>query len=531
MTKVSAENLDKNSNNEVFSQFHAFGRFQRIQYFLICLPLIVVSMMNVNYIFVAENINFRCRVPDCDTQNATVSIPAWWPQSEDTKCFRPVFNVTEPNTTCSIQAEVVFVECDEWIYENRNSVITELDIGCQSWKASLIGTIHNVGMLFSMFLMGWIADKFGRKPTIIVCAVGGAAGISKIFLNSFYAYLGVEFLESFLASGLYTVAIVWMIEVGGETKRVAAGVIFSYAIYVGEVTFAFIAMGFQYWKRLVIAAYAPAILFAVYAIVLRESTRWQLLRGKAVEAKRTFKIIAKINKWNIPNDAIDAIKEEDLRFKLNIASQKEKETVRDIMNSKEIMIRLAVTSFCFFTASFVYYGLAVQAISLPGDKYLNFALTSLTSFPGDLLAFFTFSKYGRRISLQGGFISCGIFITAQAFAPDSISWLKVTLFLLGKLGTALCFTGIYTYSLELFPTSVRGSLFGFCNMFARIGSMLSPLTPLLATQLMVLPSILFASTAFTAALLLSFTPETKTLPMFDTIQEVEVYKSKLVTRF
>lgn len=52
-----------------------------------------------------------------------------------------------------------------------------------------------------------------------------------------------------------------------------------------------------------------------------------------------------------------------------------------------------------------------------------------------------------------------------------------------------------------------------------------------ATQFMILPSILFASTAVTAALLLSFTPETKTLPMFDTIQEVEAYKSKLVTRF
>lgn len=295
-----------------------------------------------------------------------------------------------------------------------------------------------------------------------------------------------------------------VIEVGGDTKRVAAGVLFSYAIYVGEVLFAFIAMGLQYWKWLVLAAYAPSFLFVFYGIILRESTRWQLLRGKGSKAKETFKLIAKINKWNIPYDAIDAINEDDLRLKLNIASQKERESMRDIINSKEIMIRLGVASFCFFTTSFVYYGLAVQAVSLPGDKYLNFALTSLTSFPGDLLAFFTFSKYGRRISLQGGYISCGIFITAQAFAPDckfyplfnfnsklyifiyldffsAISWLKVALFLLGKLGTALCFTGIYTYSLELFPTSVRGTLFGFCNMFARIGSTLSPLTPLLVS--------------------------------------------------
>lgn len=48
----------------------------------------------------------------------------------------------------------------------------------------------------------------GRKPTIIICSVGGAIGVVKIFIKNYYAYLGVEFFESFLASGLYTVAVV-----------------------------------------------------------------------------------------------------------------------------------------------------------------------------------------------------------------------------------------------------------------------------------------------------------------------------------
>ncbi|XP_073955106.1 organic cation transporter protein-like [Choristoneura fumiferana] len=520
-----------NKHSEVFAQLSSFGKFQTIQYFLICLPLMVVSMMNVNYVFVAENVNIRCRVPECDNENATASIPTWWPQSDDTKCYRPIFNLTEANATCSNQDVNRFEECNEWIYEDSNSVITVLNIGCQTWKASLVGTIHNVGMLLSMFIMGWIADKFGRKPTIVVCSVGGVIGVFKIFIRNFYAYLGVELLEAIVASGLYTVAIVWMIEVGGETKRVITGVLFSYAVYVGEVLFAFLAMGLQYWKSLILAVYTPAIIFVVYALVLRESTRWQLLRGKAAEAKNTFKLIAKINKQEIPDEDIDNINEDVLRYQLNIASQKEKETMKDVIKSKEMMIRIAVSSFCFFTASFVYYGLFLQAVLLPGDKYLNVALTALAAFPGDLLAFFTFSKYGRRISLQCGFIACAIFIMAQAFTPNTISWLKLILFLLGKLGSALCFTGMFTYSLELFPTSVRGSLVGFCNTVGRIGSMLSPLTPLLVTEPVPLPSVLFATTAVMSAVLLIFTPETKNLPMFDTIQEVEAYKSKITTKF
>lgn len=65
---------------------------------------------------------------------------------------------------------------------------------------------------------------------------------------------------------------------------------------------------------------------------------------------------------------------------------------------------------------------------------------------------------------------------------SAMTWLKVGLFLIGKLGVVICFTGIYTYSLELFPTSVRGSLLGWGNTAARIGSMLAPLTPLLVSK-------------------------------------------------
>lgn len=73
-------------------------------------------------------------------------------------------------------------------------------------------------------------------------------------------------------------------------------------------------------------------------------------------------------------------------------------------------------------------------------------------------------------------------ITIKFVFFSAMSWLKLTLFLLGKLGSALCFTGMFTYCLELFPTSVRGSLVGFCNTIGRIGSMLSPLTPLLVRR-------------------------------------------------
>ncbi|CAH2047420.1 unnamed protein product, partial [Iphiclides podalirius] len=493
----------------------------------------MVSMIHVNYIFVAENINHRCLVPECEGLNPGVEVPIWWPKDVDPKCFKPVLNVRafeEANKTCTNMVfEETLENCHEWIYENNDSIVAALNLGCQSWKPTLVGSIHNAGMIVSMMITGWISDKIGRKPTIIVCSIGGSVGVFKVLVQNYYAYLALEFLESILASGLYTVAVVLLIEVGGETKRVSAGVIFSYAVYVGEVLFAFIAMGLKYWKTLILVVYTPMILFLAYGFLLRESTRWQMLRGRMDEAKETLKAIARANKLDVTSKEITDISDGELRMRFNVAVQKEKEKMKDILNSKEIMIRVCVTSVCFFSSSFIYYGMAVHSVLLPGNKYTNFVLTSITSFPGDLLAYYTFNKFGRRISLQCGYIVSAIFLMAQTFIPNDKVWLKVLLFLTGKIGVVVCFTGIYTYSLELFPTSVRGSLVGWGNTAARVGSMLAPLTPLLSMELASLPSILFASTAIVAALLLTFTPETKNLPLFDTIAQIDNHQEKITT--
>ncbi|XP_013194917.1 organic cation transporter protein [Amyelois transitella] len=520
-------------NNDISKEIDKFGKYQILQYILVCLPLVTVSMAHVNYVFVAEEVDHRCLVPQCESADPEVTTPLWWPAELDKRCYKPVLNQStyeNNNYVCSRNTfQDNFERCEEWVYANDNSIFSALNLGCQQWKTTMVGFMHNAGMIASMVFTGWIGDKFGRKPTIIICAMGGCIGALKIFIKNYYLYVTVEFLESLLESGLYTVGVVLLIEDGGESKRVLAGVIFSYAVYLGEVLFAILAMTLKFWKFLLLVVYTPMVFFLLYFFILRESIRWQMLRGRMNEVKSTLKRIVQMNKIDTTSEEIDAMTDEDIRSAFNVTLQKESEKFKDIIQSKEIMTRLAVTCVCFFTSSFLYYGLVVNSVLLPGNKYVNFILAALTAFPGDLIAYFAFHKLGRKISLQCAYILTAMFLIAQTYTPLSLSWLKVLLFLLGKVCVVMCFTGIYTYALELFPTSVRGSLFGFGNTVARIGGMLAPLTPLLVSTLNALPSILFASTAIISALLLTFTPETKTLPMFDTICQVENHHKKITT--
>lgn len=170
------------------------------------------------------------------------------------------------------------------------------------------------------------------------------------------------------------------------------------------------------------------VLFISYTLLLKESTRWQMIRGKMQEVKATFKCIARMNNLKVSNEEIDALSNEQIRTKFNVAIQKEKESIHDIIGSKEIMIRLAVTSVCFFSSSFLYYGSVVNSVYLPGDKYINFILSSATSFPGDLIAFFSLNKFGRKWTLQWSYVVCALFLIAQAYTPSS----KLTIFFLIK---------------------------------------------------------------------------------------------------
>lgn len=45
------------------------------------------------------------------------------------------------------------------IYALANFVF-QFDLACKEWKRTLVGTVHNVGVLLSMPLMGYISDKY-----------------------------------------------------------------------------------------------------------------------------------------------------------------------------------------------------------------------------------------------------------------------------------------------------------------------------------------------------------------------------------
>ena len=76
-------------------------------------------------------------------------------------------------------------------------------------------------------------------------------------------------------------------------------------------------------------------------------------------------------------------------------------------------------------------------------------------------------KTGRRWSLGGSLLLCGITCVLGGFVSAEYTWLLIILFLIGKLGITSSFAVIYVYTAELLPTIVRSGGVGFMSTVAR----------------------------------------------------------------
>lgn len=83
---------------------------------------------------------------------------------------------------------------------------------------------------------------------------------------------------------------------------------------------------------------------------------------------------------------------------------------------------------------------------------------------------------------------------------------------------------LYLFSGELYPTVGRNAGVGGVTTFARIAAMIAPGIVSLGSVMANLPLILLTITTITQALLIVPLPETKNLPLPDTLEEAERFK-------
>ncbi|XP_055906949.1 solute carrier family 22 member 7-like [Eupeodes corollae] len=506
-----------------------FGKFQLFNYLLICIPMLFRGIFIESYIFLASSVVYRCRVPECDGPNSTYQEP-WTEFSIPTTssgdlsdCLRYVpFNRSSVQDFCFAQNfdQSTKERCGmDFIFRDKEVTISnDFGIYCSDeWKLSMVGTVHNLGKFIGIPLGGYVSDRYGRRT---ILAVGGflsaIVGVIRSFSMNYYMFLSLGFLDNVFSGTLYATIFILGLELVGQKARVLSCTLLTVFTVFGKVSLAIAAKMYPNWRTILQIFYTPALAHIILLWILPESVRWLLSQGEEVKAAQILQKAAHVNKRKLSDLTIERLLV-DNRQKLS----EEKSTFPIRQCFKALFWRIFNCALCWFTHVLVYYGLSLNSISLGGNKYDNFMLMSLIEIPGLVMPFWTMDRFGRRYSLFGCLIVCGICLSATILVESNVYGLQLALFLIGKLSITASFQVLYFFTSEIFPTNVRNSLLSFCSMFGRIGSMVAPQTPLMAKYFQSGPAILFSACAFISAFIALSFPETTDAILPTTMHEAE----------
>lgn len=211
--------------------------------------------------------------------------------------------------------------------------------------------------------------------------------------------------------------------------------------------------------------------------------RWLIVKRKKDRILKILRRAERINHVKITENTFNLIDVELTENKAINDSQKTAMTTsslfRQIIRKRVFVIRFLICAFAWITNAFVSYGISLTSTSLAGDKYINFCVIALAGVPAMLICYFLMEFCGRRWTLFSSLSIGGASIVLSKLLPLDYSVLSIILFFIGKCFITASFTGLYVYTSELWPTTIRHSMMSLLSTFGRIGAAFSTLAPIM----------------------------------------------------
>ena len=137
---------------------------------------------------------------------------------------------------------------------------------------------------------------------------------------------------------------------------------------------------------------------------------------------------------------------------------------------------LLMLSIIWSSVSFAYYILAFYIRYLPGSIYSNTLASALSEILATFLSAVLFSKIGETRTFVFAFGSSFAFgLPLIYLKANAYPWVSASCILLTKFGVSCAFNLCYLITGDYFPRLYHSSIFGLCNLFARLVTIAAPL--------------------------------------------------------
>ncbi|XP_037607021.1 solute carrier family 22 member 2-like [Sebastes umbrosus] len=520
--------------DDLLEEAGAFGRCQKRVFALLCLVSFPFAGVFVGIVFQGFTPHHWCRDPAvverrqacgwslADSRRLTVPLVNSSGMLKQSSCeqYDVDWNTTE--LSCDTQeldlSKTPTTACKngwEYNYEGRQSFVTEFDLVCSDgWWVGMFQSTLNVGFLVGSIAIGYLADRFGRKMSFLMSnLLNGITGILVAVAPNYVSLLVFRTLYGFGVKGGWVSGYVLITEIVGVEYRRTVGILYQMFFSVGVLILPLLAYFITDWRWLQVVITVPYIFFLSYYWFIPESPRWLLSQKKNDKAVEITEAIAKENKRTLSKN-IETLTDDNADTRTA--------SFMDLIRTPKMRKHTLILSFNWFTSAVVYQGLIMRLGILEGNVYIDFLISGLVEFPAAFLILFTIERIGRRIPFASANIVAGAACFITALIPESMFWFKMVVACIGRLGITMAFEMVVFVNTELYPTFVRNMGVSVCSTLCDVGGIIAPfLLYRLAVIWLELPLIIFGSLAFVAGGLVLLLPETRGVPLPDTIDDIE----------
>ncbi|MTH65681.1 MFS transporter [Paracoccus shanxieyensis] len=363
-------------------------------------------------------------------------------------------------------------------------------------QALSTGTLFFTGMLIGAFAFGRLADRIGRRPVLLIAVlIDAICGVASAFAPDLQWLLVLRFLTGVGVGGTLPVDYTMMAEFLPASRRGRWLVFLESFWAIGTIALAILALvaanfGPDAWRIIFFVTGIPALIGVVLRFYIPESPHYLNKTGKSDEAR---KVLQRVAKSNGSTAEIAPLTPEVMERKSILA-----------LFSGGIVRRTVCLMAAWALVSMAYYGVFVYLpIRLSGEGFgfmrgqVFLIILAIVQLPGFALAAYGVEKWGRKPTLMGFLLLSAVGCLFYSFGTNTYVVVGSTLLLsFALLGT---WAGLYAFTPEVYPTSLRASGMGLTGATARFGGLLAPsiIAPIMSTQftlaLIVVSSMLVAA--------------------------------------
>lgn len=214
-------------------------------------------------------------------------------------------------------------------------------------------------------------------------------------------------------------------------NRVFVGTCLNTCLSLSLMALGLIAWAVPYWRNLTLALYIPQLLTITYLWVMSESIRWYISKGRYEDTEKALKNIARVNKKQISDKSLEALRKKVEVVKANQeesrgkVQQNEPSLIRLLWQHKPVLYRCFYTPFMWITFTLIYHGLTINAVDISGNKYVNYIAVAGAQIPGFWVSLFLLDKIGRKPVLIAAYWICAACQLVFIYVPKSKYVLKL----------------------------------------------------------------------------------------------------------